>query len=655
MKSIGTKILLGVALILLAVSVFNLYTQYDILNQFEDEESSHIESVIYTKIEDLIYGTKLALTPYANNPEVKKLFYERDREGLLDLLQDDYASIKSDVKQFQFHLPDSSSFLRLHRPEKHGDSLKDFRFTVNEANETQSAVIGLEKGVAGYGMRVVLPVAYDGQHIGTVEFGRTFGKEFLESLKGIHGGEYYLYGFNDDMTLIAATTDKVDNNKVSGQDIQKIKDGKSAVFNSKDDVYRIDCVPLKDYAGQVVGFIKYVSSRDEISALKRGILMRSGIVDLMQLVVALIITLFIVRSSLGSVKPLLKTLGEISNGDFTQKVNVKNKDEIGQIGQHINLMVDNLTSMITYISTQANNTAATAQELTATAQNTNDSAREVASAVDNIALGANGQVNDTTAAAHSVEESSTLLNEMMEILCQLKSATDDINVKKDEGRAALDDLYELSKINKVEAEYVNKIILETNDSAESIAKASEMIKSIAHQTNLLALNAAIEAARAGEAGKGFAVVADEIRKLSEDSNKFTREIGVVIDGLKDRSQSAVARMKTAFKIVDDSDRQNKVTRDKFNEIEQAVEKSKLIVQRLQENSKLIEEKNNQITGVIQNLSAIAEENAITTQEASASVATQTNSINNISNVSGNLSQIANDLQNQVANFKLKSA
>ncbi len=653
MKSISTKILIGISVILISISMFNMYSQYKSLSRFEKKDSNNIEKIIYTKIEDLISGTKLAVTPYANDSEVKKLFYKKDREGLLELLEDDYDSIKSEVKQFQFHLPDSTSFLRLHKPEKFGDSLKDFRFTVNEANKTKSEIIGLEKGVAGYGMRVVLPVSYKGKHVGTVEFGRSFGKDFLDSLKEQHKGEYYLYAFNDDkLEAIAATTTTSDEYQITEEDIATIKSGTSASFNSDDKKHRIDCVPIYDYSGKIVGFIKSISSRDEIIELKKSTLVRSGIITIIELIIALLITTFIIKHSLKSVKPLLNTLGDISNGDFTKKVKVTSKDEIGQIGENINIMVDNLRTVLENISAYSNNTTAISKELNSTAQNTNKSALEVASAVGNIAESAYGQAKDTSEAALSIEESSTLLHNMTQILSELKSATEDIQNKKDEGRAALADLAKLNEENKEEARTINQIILETNESAENISKASEMIQSIADQTNLLALNAAIEAARAGEAGKGFAVVAEEIRKLAEDSTKFTEEIKGIIDGLKGKSNIAVNRMQKAAEIVNSSNEQNILTREKFDEIEKSVEKSKIIVDKIQENSKFIEEKNTQIIGVIQNLSAIAQENAATTQQASTSVETQKNSINDISTVSGNLSDIASELQSEVENFKL---
>lgn len=66
--------------------------------------------------------------------------------------------MKSDFPQAHFHLPDSVSFLRMNKPEKFGDSLKDFRFTVNEASASKKTVKGIEAaraGEAGRGLAVV--------------------------------------------------------------------------------------------------------------------------------------------------------------------------------------------------------------------------------------------------------------------------------------------------------------------------------------------------------------------------------------------------------------------------------------------------------------------------------------------------------------------
>ena len=106
-----------------------------------------------------------------------------------------------------------------------------------------------------------------------------------------------------------------------------------------------------------------------------------------------------------------------------------------------------------------------------------------------------------------------------------------------QGQAGLQQALELLQQLQAGAEAGRVQMAGLGDSAEQIAKVTQVIQSIASQTNLLALNAAIEAARAGDDGRGFAVVADEVRNLAKRTASATEEVSQIVSEIRQRSQA----------------------------------------------------------------------------------------------------------------------
>jgi methyl-accepting chemotaxis protein len=280
------------------------------------------------------------------------------------------------------------------------------------------------------------------------------------------------------------------------------------------------------------------------------------------------------------------------------------------------------------------------------------SAEEVAKTIEEMAKGASDQARDTEISSEKINEMGNLIAEEEMQRNVLNSSADEVTRLKEEGFKAVTELVEKTARSNDASKEVYKVVLDTSESAKKIENASQMIRNIAGQTNLLALNAAIEAARAGEAGRGFAVVADEIRKLAEDSNKFTKEIEQIVMELIDKTTSAVTTMQGVEGLIKEQGIVVESTRHKFEGISDAIEKTKEAISVLNKTGKIMYKKKDEIIDVIQNLSALSEENAAGTEEASASVEEQTSSMLQIAEASEELAKLAEDMQISISKFKV---
>jgi methyl-accepting chemotaxis protein len=296
-------ITIGVSMILIIIAL-SLYIFNSMALELRSQEVERLNAVTKTvdnKLADLLEEGTVAVKLIAKNTAVQSAFADRDRELLREMLLDSYQDISGEMAQFQFHLPDSTSFLRLHNPDKYGDDLSSFRFTVNQANEKKELVSGIEEGRGGYGLRVVSPVEYEGDHLGTVEFGVSLGQEFLTELRNDFSGDYYIYSLADKNSVawdkdnndwIASTTNS-DPYQVSDQDITKIKSGGKVIKNIGN--YNLLLIPFRNYNNQVSGFFKLAFDRQQILNTYNNLIRNTVIISLIGIILTLIITFIIAK------------------------------------------------------------------------------------------------------------------------------------------------------------------------------------------------------------------------------------------------------------------------------------------------------------------------------------------------------------------------
>lgn len=310
---------------------------------------------------------------------------------------------------------------------------------------------------------------------------------------------------------------------------------------------------------------------DEFGQMKR-IMAYMLIIMAFSVVTGILMTAVLGRSISNPVRQGLDFARKIEEGDFTGRIDLAQKDELGMLANALNKAADKLEHMVSDIINSSNNLAQAVEQIASGNQNLSQRTSEQASALEEVAA--------------TVEEANSSINQNYENSLQASKMSDTSTEIAVSGGELVSEA--VQSINEV------------NSSAKKISEITTVINEIAFQTNLLALNAAVEAARAGDQGRGFAVVAGEVRNLALRAGNAAKEIAQLIND-------------TVAKVENGTEKTYK-SGESLKEIIASVKKVALVVSEITAASNEQKQGVDQITTAITDLDSMTQHNAALVEE-----------------------------------------
>ena len=383
-------------------------------------------------------------------------------------------------------------------------------------------------------------------------------------------------------------------------------------------------VPLyQPGSDKVVGSIFCGRSQEEVNEALRNTIISMMIPMLLVFVIAIAIGMFIVTRIVKHLDGAVDNLGTLSNGMLNLEMKkdlVVRKDEVGDIARAIQRLIESMRDIITNITTSSQALQGFSEEFAASFDHIAESINNVNIAVDEIANGSSSQAAETMSASQKVTQMGTALDETTANVETLGSSSVKMREYNKTAAKNLDELSAISETTKSSVLLVQNQTNQTNDSAQEIREATELITDIANQTNLLSLNASIEAARAGENGRGFAVVADEIRNLSEQSRESAERIVEIVNTLIANSNTSVTTMNEVAENIRTQNNKIEETGEMFRSLNEEIAEVTEAIEKIRKQTEALDVQKKEVLDIVDGLAAIAEQNAAGTEETSASMA-----------------------------------
>lgn len=235
------------------------------------------------------------------------------------------------------------------------------------------------------------------------------------------------------------------------------------------------------------------------------------------------------------VAAVVEHLGEVARGNVSHDVPselLQRRDEAGDLATATQQVITNLRPMIKNVADGVQTLSASSTELSAISGDMSAGSRQTSERADAVAASAEEMSASMMTLSASMEQASANLTSVAGSTEEMTATIGEIAANSEKARRITADATR-------QAGQVSELMNELGRAAQQIGQVTETISNISAQTNLLALNATIEAARAGAAGKGFAVVANEIKDLAQQTAAATEDIKSKINGIQSSTSHTV--------------------------------------------------------------------------------------------------------------------
>lgn len=485
--------------------------------------------------------------------------------------------------------------------------------------------------------------------------------ELIDTLKAEQDVELSL--FYGDTRLLTTLTDESGkreiNTQMSAEVYSQISHGEDyyarniELFGSSYSGYY---VPLyQPGTDEIIGSIFCGRSQKQINDYLANTVLSMAGAMLGVFAIAFAVVLFLVIQIVKTLNGAVLNLNDVARGVLNMEMKTKlleRGDEVGDMTRSIQSLLDSLRQILTNIITSSKTLKDFSNKFTSSFDNISNSINDINTAVGEIANGATGQAGETMNASEKVNEMGKALDETAANIETLNNSS--IKMKEYNQTAAdnLKELYDITEKTKDSVLLVQDQTNLTNQSAQKIREATDLIADIAGQTNLLSLNASIEAARAGENGKGFAVVADEIRQLSEQSRQSAEKIAEIVNSLLENSNTSVHTMNDVAENIQTQNKKLLETGTMFKSLNTEIHGVTDAIEQIREQTISLDNHKGAVLGIVDSLAAIAEENAASTEETSASMIELQKVIQTCHDATAELVQLANELSDSTTHFEL---